>query len=436
MPSKGFTDSLWKLSNIGVTGIFRLLVTYALTRLLVPEDYGLFVLALTTIAFLQIFAEFGVPLASSRYLTEAIYSGSSPRDTTRAGFYLTAILGIIIMLFCYFFSGWIAIVQKKPALESLLKAFAILILLNNLTRFLEEMFKGVSEFRLPALLNMIANPLQLLLVIILMRAGLGMYGAIGGVAGSTLFLAAGSLVLFAKKYYTTWRSGEQTRRFLRKIITYSIPISVGGFAYYCYTRVDILLLGYLSNTREIAIYNVADMLFQVPLLLAVVLCAIVSPIITREHTMKRHSNIQSLFTRVQSLTFFLMTPVAILLFFLSPVVIHGFFPRFSGSIILLRILAPLLILKGVGQITTAGFMISTGNARALAWGTAIGAVFNFIFDVLLIPRWGALGAIIGTGFVHSSVIIVTLIYFLKKLNLRLSISLKEAVSLVKETLVS
>ena len=48
MPSKGFTDSLWKLSNIGVTGIFRLLVTYALTRLLVPEDYGLFVLALTT----------------------------------------------------------------------------------------------------------------------------------------------------------------------------------------------------------------------------------------------------------------------------------------------------------------------------------------------------------------------------------------------------
>jgi len=434
MAKKEFIDSLWKLSNVIFVSIFQLIIFYILTRFLEPEKYGLYVLLITNISFLQIFSELGIPTASSKYLTEEVYKKASPRAIVKASILLSSVLGVVFTILCVLFSKQIAVLLKNDNLTILLRIGSVLLLINNFIRLYEELLKGINEFKFPTLINFIIRPIQLILIILFLALGFNLQGVIVAIIISLMFMAISYILFFSKKYYYKLKNNKALKESLRKIFFYSLPIALGSFAYYFYTKIDILLLSYFWNTKEIAVYNVADMIYQVPLIIVGVLATILSPIITREYTLGNHKTIQELFTRIQSFIFFLMLPFSIGLFFFSGIFIMIFFPEYQNSIILLKVLSPMIVLKGIGQIATGGFLISTGNVNVLAFWTVVGAILNFVFDLLLIPRWGALGAIITTSVIHSSVIIIMIIYLLKKLNLRMVISFVEAKSLIKRNI--
>lgn len=434
MARKEFKDSIWKMINIGYVGLFQLFSFYLLTKLLEPEQYGLFVLLMASLSFLQIFSEFGVPASSSKYLTESLYSDTQPRDVVKAGEFLSLVAGLGISLVCFLFAREIGIMLKNPYLEPLLKTGSILLLINNFNRLMEELFKGMHEFRIPAFLNLVFKPIQLGLMIFLVLSGFQVMGALVSVILGSLLVTVFGYGFFQLKYYTRWKPGKEFRAWIKKILIYSLPIGIAGFSYYFYTKIDILLLSYFHNTGEIAVYNVADMIYQIPLTFCLVLGSVISPIVTREYTLKNHKKIQDLFTGLQSLTFFILLPVSIALFLLSGTIIHNFFPHYTRSILLLKILSPLIILKGVGQITTVGFIISTGKAKILAWCTAIGAMLNSLFDLIFIPKYGALGAILTTSVIHGIIIIYTMSWLLKKLNLKLVIGIPEALALLRRAI--
>ena len=434
MARKEFKDSVWKFINILVVGGFQFLTFYLLARIFEPERYGLFVLVMSAIVFFQSLAELGIPVSSSRHLTQAIYSDSAPGDVVRAGAVLSILLGIVSTLLCLIFSELIARILKNASLAPLLKTAAILLLVNNIIRLFEELFKGVSEFRIPAILNVITRPLQLILVAGFVLSGLGIKGALYGIIISSAILAVAQAILFLTIYYPSLKKAARTGAYFKQVFLYGIPIAFGVFAYFFYTKIDVLLLSYFKDTGEIAIYNVADMIYQLPLLLVMVIGAVVSPIVTREYTLRHHGKIQKIFTSLESFTFFIMLPVSFLLFLFSGVFIRVFFPEYPGAIILLKILSPVIIIKGMGQIVTAGFLISTGRAKILAWGTAIGAILNFLSDLILIPPYGAMGAVITTAVIHSLVILILLIYLLRALNLKLIISFTSARNLLIENL--
>jgi len=431
LASREFKDSLWKFTNIAISGGLQFPIAWVLTKLVIPEEYGLYVLVLSILAFVQIFAELGVPLSASRYLTESCQKGRGALNVVRASTGIAFCSGLFFSIVIFVFSEKAAEISGYMQISPLLRIAAGLVILTNMNRLGEELFKGVHEFRIPSVIYCLTKPLQLVLICLFVISTGKISGALMAILLASALTTLLMVTQFYRKYYKTFQlSGDDIFFPAGKIFFYGMPIMIGGVSYFLYTKIDVILLGRLADAREIAVYNVADMVFLIPLVLIAAIVSVTSPHITKEFSAGNSSRIQELFTRVQSLVFFLMIPFSVSMLILSGPFIRIFFPEYHEAIVLLRILAPLLLIKAIGQVT-GGFMISMGRAKLLAYWAVIGAILNIILDLLLIPHYKALGAVIGTAVIHGLINLVSIPYFLKLNNLRISIKWTEAIKLFR-----
>jgi O-antigen/teichoic acid export membrane protein len=79
----------------------------------------------------------------------------------------------------------------------------------------------------------------------------------------------------------------------------------------------------------------------------------------------------------------------------GPLVKGLFSEKFAESAGILVLFIPLLVMRSMGSVILPG-LIAANKAGTYAKLTVLGAGLNFILNALLIPRWGAQGAVIST----------------------------------------
>lgn len=172
-------------------------------------------------------------------------------------------------------------------------------------------------------------------------------------------------------------------------------IFLGAICAVIYFKIDQLMLGSMSSSKELGSYAVAAKLSEVWYFLPV---AIVGPLFPklikdREKSMGLyHKNLQKFF----SLFACLGIVIAILVFVLAPITLTLFFGQdYSLSIPILQI----HIWGGVFMFMRAVFdkWIFIENAHVFSLVTqGIGAISNIILNLLLIPKYHAIGAAYAT----------------------------------------
>jgi O-antigen/teichoic acid export membrane protein len=78
-----------------------------------------------------------------------------------------------------------------------------------------------------------------------------------------------------------------------------------------------------------------------------------------------------------------------------------FTPLFFGSgydecVILIIVLSPVLFIKGLSFIARSLFLIPSHMENKLTASVVIGAIVNLFVNLALIPKFGAIGAVVGT----------------------------------------
>jgi O-antigen/teichoic acid export membrane protein len=79
----------------------------------------------------------------------------------------------------------------------------------------------------------------------------------------------------------------------------------------------------------------------------------------------------------------------------GPLVTGLFSDKFNPSAAILVLFIPLLVMRSVGSVILPG-LIAADRAGTYAKLTLTGAALNFVLNALLIPRWGAQGAVVST----------------------------------------
>ena len=92
-----------------------------------------------------------------------------------------------------------------------------------------------------------------------------------------------------------------------------------------------------------------------------------------------------------------------------------FIPMFFGyeylSVIpLLKISAVLIIVIGLGNVFGTQYMIAVGKNKEYTISVCAGAVVNFVLNLILIPKYSALGAVIATVSAESTIALIQLWY--------------------------
>lgn len=170
-----------------------------------------------------------------------------------------------------------------------------------------------------------------------------------------------------------------------------------SFATSIYVMLDSAMLGFLSTDIQIGFYSAANKLNHMVLSLLSALVSILLPRLTIYVTNKQEELFSNLAQKSISIMILLSLPMATGLFLLSkPLTLLFSGVDYLPAVLPMRILTPIVCAIPVATITAAQMLPALNKEKAAFFAYVCAAILNIIFNLLFIPKYGAIGAALGT----------------------------------------
>jgi O-antigen/teichoic acid export membrane protein len=294
---------------------------------------------------------------------------------------------------------WLAVhFYHTPALSPYLGLFALIMLFGALNTFLGQVLAGYKDVaRRTVVTSFIANPATMVFTLALITFGLGLWGYIFAQVASAVVVLALLVAMvwqLTPKVARSFSAGLPTLE--REVISFSAIAFGVSFLEFLISQADRVLIGFYLDAREVGIYAVAGALVTfVPIMLQSV-NQIFSPTIADLHARQQHELLGRLFQTLTKWILGLTIPLAaVMIIFASPLM------RIFGHDF--EVGWPILVIGTVGQLVNCGvgsvgyLLLMSGNQRRLIRIQAVMATVMVGLNLLLIPRWGIIGAAAGAA---------------------------------------
>ena len=371
------------------------------TRLFAPADYGILSLITSIMAMFVIFLNLGMDNSVTRYFFEA--RDDKERTTIiSTGFWFVVIWSVLLVLVLFFLSGQCSSISlKSPSYAALFRLAwpaaalgTIIIYFKNIVRFYFKPWKfGIIALSEGVLVLVFA------LLFVLNFTG-GLFGYFSGyVAGSLLAVLIG--INFIKKNLRLVFSFSV----IKKLLSYGLPFVPAGIAYWIFNLSDRFMLARLSTLQQLGLYSVAAKMTFAITLLGRIFGRAWSPHALKMY--KESSAHRETFGRMLVYLLFGFSYVALFMTVFAPELLRIItVPEYYQAVYAICPLALGLVAYGLTQITMLGInlVFKTQYISHCSW---LAAIVNIVLNLLLIPKYGMMGASIAT---MVSYIILTLSY--------------------------
>ncbi len=408
------SDYFKRTISVLLTNFSRLPLTLVagilIARYLGPDGKGILALVVLVATVLKLIGGIGIEFAN-------VYYTSKNRRKIAEIFSNNICIWIIstssIILLGLLLKDWI-IHTILPNLDPAFFNFALLIFpLLLWLSFAHSMFQGLEKFREFNLLKM-AEPLIKLaaIIVFVVILNMGLHGGVLSITLTYLLPTLLSVFLLLKLIKTKLRAN---RILLSESIKYGLKGQIGIFFQFFNYRLDVFLVNYFLDISAVGFYTVsvtlAELLWHIPNSVSLTLFPSVSA---------RDEESAGKFTcRITRVSISVMLIGAIILGILSIYLIPSLYgERFSASILPLQILLPGVIAFGLVKILT-GYLHGRGKPLYASIVTICSLVLTLIFDFLLIPQLGIIGAALATTIAYGFSLILTIYFFLKTSGLKL-----------------
>lgn len=414
-----------------VSAIAGAVLLTALARLLNPQGYGLFMLALTIFSSFKLVARLGIPGSAGRYVAE--FKEKKPEQLPHiVRFSLLLNLGaiavtVLVVLVSY---PYIVDLLDDPELGPFLIVGSILLVVGTIRTYLVKVLQGFEAIQFVAVLKAIDPVGRLVFALGLVLAGFGAMGAyVGYIISSVLTtaLGLGYLVFRLRGFEEEGTSIESGLP--RRIAEYSLPLTATNSAYVLDRRIDTLLVGFFLSPVEVGFYVLGDRVVRILQTPMSALGFTLSPMFGSEKAAGNITRISRIYevTLVNSLLLYIPAAAGIVLI-ADPLVTLVFGPEYSGAIIVLQVLGLYAVFKAITKLTDNGLNY-LGRARDRAIFRGSTAILNVILNVILIPIFGVVGAAIATVITYGLYTAANLYIISLELEMRPSYLAKQLVSI-------
>jgi O-antigen/teichoic acid export membrane protein len=395
-------DYMWRsLQVFGKQGI-TFLIFILCAKLLDPHTFGIYNYILAIIFLLITFSDFGVSVATSKYVAE--YNATDKEKLKLVVFNSSLIIvGLAAIL-----SMLTLIIGPLYLKEKYIYALFLLpmLFIVPMASLYDGVYRGLRKFKQLSMISLSVGLISFVIVYYLIK----MYGLVGALISQNIFYLLLFLALaMGHREYRLKLSNEV----IKDIGKYSLMIALSTIAFFLYTRVDIIILGHFGYVEEIGYYEIINKLFLLLVLPFNLLAQVVAPEVASLNAMKKLDRIKQKYQRY--LIFMAITAIAytLIIYFIFPAMIKLFFKAYFNEVMILSftILIFLLPFKLWGVFQTQAFVISTGHAKIIALVTTVGGILNVFFDVIFIKVVGFVGVFWVTVIIHSlSILLVTTLY--------------------------
>ncbi len=393
------------VGKVASTGL-KYLTQVTLAQLLGAELFGLYTLGFVIYQFGELFARMGLENGAVRYVSIHYGAGETRKlkGVLQQAIGLSFVSGLILATTLFLLSDPIAkSIFDKPDLAPALRLFAFAIPFGASTTVGAFATTGflVTTYRV-YIWELLIPFTNLLLAVFLCTFGLGLRGA-------TLAWVLAAIVGLAATFHFIRRLFPAiTRRDInpifeaKQLLTFSLPLAFGTFLWLVMIWTDILMLGYFRSATEVGIYRAASQTAFLMTIFSGSLNSIFAPIIADLHHKKAIDKMGQIFQATTRWSLSLTLPLFLVVTAASQDILGIFGAEFVIGWL------PLVIL-GIGQLVRAGTdtatntLIMSGHQYTKLFGDIGSAIVNIALNILLIPRWGLMGAAIATAISISGV---------------------------------
>ncbi len=384
------------LSNTGISFIGQMITwasTLALTiaygRFLHGDAFGELYFAVTFVALIGFPIEFGFNQQIVRDIAQ---------DPSRALCYPANVLLLKFALWATLF-GAVLGASSRLGFSDDERFLVIIIGCSLLVSAIGTTFGSIQTAAqrqlFPAVATVLEKGLGAIIAIVWLRTG-------GGIEAAALALLAGALAGAIWQIFWFLRLvGTRLRfdlRLVHDLVRQSIPFLTYGVLGVIYYRIDTVLLQALAGTATVGVYGAAYRLFDTLVFLPnIVIMAVMYPVMAK---ISVNSDRQMKLAIEKSINFLLVTGIPIMmgLIVAAPNIIGFLYHRsdFVGAVPVLRALAPGLAILYLNTVWTTALM-SLKREKQLPLIAGVALVFNISCNLILITRFGGVGAAIVTS---------------------------------------
>jgi O-antigen/teichoic acid export membrane protein len=287
---------------------------------------------------------------------------------------------------------------------------------------LEAAFRGLKSFYPPALWAIIIAPIQAIVVIAGAFAGYRIAFYLSVMAAGGALNAIALTIHYRYRHRDLNLSTPAAIERVRDAFRYARPLMARGVIWFFFLKVNILIVAYFHSDAETGYIAFADRFLLLPLLVIAAFVNAVAPRIAECTKRGDRESIQNYANNSYSALFLLMLPFVFIFVVVGPFIEH-FLPNYAPAIILIRVMAPFLILKAWGGMAMSGLIIPGGYARQALIIGAVGAVANLLINFALVPVFASYGSVVGMIIVHtaSAFAAIAVAHRLMKVEFRLAL---------------
>lgn len=433
--ANGFKATLVaKVVEVGVNGLLVLLLTRVF---LTTEEYGLLYLAISILATAVFFSQTGLAKSAARYVTQ--YRETDPSKVpiiVRRSLAFTLVAIALVSGALVGFRGTIVAQFDEPALAPLVTIGVLFVGAQTLRSYAYFLCQGFNRVTWSATLSIVSNVGIFAFVVAFLALGFGIPGAIlGYVIGHALGATVGLSALYRwvrrvsrdppARRPDEWsdaadeRANSSDKSLTRRILEYSLPLSITGASSILFKRVDIVLIGAFLSPVAVGYYTLAKQLTDFVAAPASSLGFAVAPTFGEFKSADDLEHAAAIYetTFEHNLLFYIPAATGIVLV-ADPAIRHVFGEGYLGAIPIVQVLSAFVVLESINKLTN-GTLDFLGRARHRAMSKGGAAVFNLGLNLVLIPTIGPVGAAISTVLSYAVMAAVNLYLIHAELSLSL-----------------
>lgn len=383
---------LYNLSYTLINMLLPLITAPYLSRILGVSGIGTYSFYYAITFYFMIFAKMGLINYGTRLISSVRDNQKELNKTFSSIYSCQFLISLMVIIIYFFYAYYIS--------ENSLISMCFFIMIMSTLFDIDWLFNGLEKFKSISIRNIFVKILTVISIFLIVKDKNDIYLYI-------LIMSIGTLIGFLSMWVSLKKEVAFTRVTLQEIYIHFIPnlkLTLPVIAVNIYRSIDKIMLGLLSTTIQCGLYENSEKIIYC-------ICGFISSygtvMLPRISNSIKNNNFFNLEKITSNSLFFLMNiilPFIIILNLLSKEIIEFLFgAEFLEAQILLIVLSMTIIFITWTNVIRTHIILPLCKDNIYIISVSIGAIIDIIVNLLLIRKYGALGAVIGTIFAEFSV---------------------------------
>ena len=384
------TNYLFNLANT-ISGLLFPLITFPYaSRILLADGIGQVTFFQSIIQYITLLTCLGIPMYAVREVAKVRDNVAMRNKVTIEILLLHVFLSAIGYLIVAILALCVAQIQVDVFLFWVLSATILFTAIGC-----EWFYRGIEDFKYITIRGLIVKILSVALLFALVKtkddllwyAVYLVFGTLGGNVFNFFRL---------RKYISIMSIKIKELNPFRHLVP-ALHIFLLNIIVSIYIQLNTIMLGFLDGPTSVGLFTASSKLSHMVLGVVSSLVVIMLPRATNLLATGNDEEFNRLSQKSIQFNFAISTPMTIGLILTAPCLIPLFCgDTYSSAVLTLQILSPIIFFIGLGYILGTQILYPQKKENIVILATAIGAIINFVLNLLLIPRYSHNGAAIAT----------------------------------------